>query len=99
MQSDRMKLTVFFSTTASLTGSDPGTLCEPRYLDRKPGRFMDPTDPRSCHRTKPHVSVAKLTRFYYVACLSEELGQRPLARVIAGRAGGAISVARAAPRR
>ena len=36
--------------------------------------------------TKPHVSVAKLTRFYYVACLSEELpaqGQ-PLARVIAG---------------
>lgn len=34
--------------------------------------------------TKPHVSVAKLTRFYYVACLSEELGAAPLARVIAG---------------
>jgi phenylpropionate dioxygenase-like ring-hydroxylating dioxygenase large terminal subunit len=37
-------------------------------------------------RTKPHLSVAKLTRFFYVACLSEELrlGDRPLARVIAG---------------
>jgi phenylpropionate dioxygenase-like ring-hydroxylating dioxygenase large terminal subunit len=37
-------------------------------------------------RTKPHLSVAKLTRFFYVACLSEELGrgERPLARVIAG---------------
>jgi phenylpropionate dioxygenase-like ring-hydroxylating dioxygenase large terminal subunit len=34
--------------------------------------------------TKPHVSVAKLTRFFYVACLSEELGTGPLARVIAG---------------
>jgi phenylpropionate dioxygenase-like ring-hydroxylating dioxygenase large terminal subunit len=34
--------------------------------------------------TKPHLSVAKLTRFYYVACLTEELGPGPLARVIAG---------------
>ena len=34
--------------------------------------------------TKPHVSVAKLTRFFYVACLSEELALGPLARVIAG---------------
>jgi len=34
--------------------------------------------------TKPHVSVAKLTRFFYVACLSSELGAGPLARVIAG---------------
>ena len=34
--------------------------------------------------TKPHVSVAKLTRFFYVACLSEELGTGPMARVIAG---------------
>jgi phenylpropionate dioxygenase-like ring-hydroxylating dioxygenase large terminal subunit len=34
--------------------------------------------------TKPHVSVAKLTRFYYVACRSEELGQQPLARLICG---------------
>lgn len=34
--------------------------------------------------TKPHVSVAKLTRFYYVACLSEELGAGPLARVVSG---------------
>ncbi len=34
--------------------------------------------------TKGHVSVAKLTRYFYVACLSEELGERPLARVIAG---------------
>lgn len=34
--------------------------------------------------TKPHVSVAKLTRYYYVACLTEELGSGPLARVVAG---------------
>lgn len=34
--------------------------------------------------TKPHLSVAKLTRFFYVACLSDELGRGPLARVIAG---------------
>lgn len=34
--------------------------------------------------TKPHVSVAKLTRFFYVACLSEELTGPPLGRVIAG---------------
>ncbi len=34
--------------------------------------------------TKPHVSVAKLTRYFYVACLSSELGDAPLARVIAG---------------
>ncbi|HVY31221.1 MAG TPA: aromatic ring-hydroxylating dioxygenase subunit alpha [Polyangiaceae bacterium] len=34
--------------------------------------------------TKPHVSVAKLTRYFYVACLSDELGAGPLARVIAG---------------
>ena len=34
--------------------------------------------------TKPHVSVAKLTRFFYVACLAEELTAAPLARVIAG---------------
>lgn len=34
--------------------------------------------------TKPHVSVAKLTRFFYVACLSSELSSGPLGRVIAG---------------
>ncbi|MDF3068408.1 MAG: (2Fe-2S)-binding protein [Polyangiaceae bacterium] len=34
--------------------------------------------------TKPHLSVAKLTRFYYVACLSEELARAPLARVVCG---------------
>ncbi len=34
--------------------------------------------------TKPHVSVAKLTRFFYVACLAEELTTSPLARVVAG---------------
>lgn len=34
--------------------------------------------------TKPHVSVAKLTRFFYVACLSSELTAEPLPRVIAG---------------
>lgn len=34
--------------------------------------------------TKPHLSVAKLTRFFYVACLSDELATGPLARVIAG---------------
>lgn len=35
-------------------------------------------------QTKPHLSVAKLTRFFYVACLSEELEGAPVARVIAG---------------
>ncbi len=35
-------------------------------------------------RTKPHLSVAKLTRYFYVACLSEELKTGPLARVVAG---------------
>lgn len=34
--------------------------------------------------TKPHVSVAKLTRYFYVACLSSELDRDPIARVIAG---------------
>jgi len=34
--------------------------------------------------TKPHVSVARLTRYFYVACLAEELGAAPLARTIAG---------------
>ncbi len=34
--------------------------------------------------TKPHLSVAKLTRYFYVGCLSEELSTRPLARVVAG---------------
>ncbi len=35
-------------------------------------------------RTKPHLSVAKLTRFFYVACRSQELKLEPLPRVIAG---------------
>lgn len=35
-------------------------------------------------RTKPHLSVARLTRYFYVACLSEELGTGPIPRVIAG---------------
>ncbi len=35
-------------------------------------------------RTKPHLSVARLTRYFYVACLAEELRDAPLARVIAG---------------
>jgi phenylpropionate dioxygenase-like ring-hydroxylating dioxygenase large terminal subunit len=34
--------------------------------------------------TKPHVSVAKLTRYFYVACLGSELGSAPLSRVVAG---------------
>jgi phenylpropionate dioxygenase-like ring-hydroxylating dioxygenase large terminal subunit len=34
--------------------------------------------------TKGHVSVARLTRFWYVACRSEELKNKPIARTISG---------------
>jgi len=34
--------------------------------------------------TKNHVSVARLTRFWYVACQSAELGEKPLARTVLG---------------
>jgi len=34
--------------------------------------------------TKSHVSVARLTRFWYVACQSAELSERPLARKVLG---------------
>lgn len=34
--------------------------------------------------TKGHVSVARLTRFWYVACQSEDLSHKPLARTILG---------------
>jgi phenylpropionate dioxygenase-like ring-hydroxylating dioxygenase large terminal subunit len=34
--------------------------------------------------TKPHVSVARLRRFWYVACQSAELGRKPLARTVVG---------------
>jgi len=34
--------------------------------------------------TKGHVSVARLTRFWYVACQSADLGERPLARSVVG---------------
>jgi len=34
--------------------------------------------------TKPHVSVARLRRFWYVACQSSDLGRRPIARTIVG---------------
>jgi len=34
--------------------------------------------------TKSHVSVARLTRFWYVACQSSELSERPLARTVLG---------------
>jgi len=34
--------------------------------------------------TKGHVSVARLTRFWYVACQSADLGERPLARHVLG---------------
>src|SRR6188768_1421255 len=34
--------------------------------------------------TKGHVSVARLTRFWYVACQSADLGERPLARSVLG---------------
>jgi len=34
--------------------------------------------------TKGHVSVARLGRFWYVACRSEELGAQPLARSVVG---------------
>ena len=34
--------------------------------------------------TKGHVSVARLRRFWYVACQSAELGRKPLARTVVG---------------
>ena len=34
--------------------------------------------------TKPHVSVARLARHWYVACRSEDLAARPLARTVVG---------------
>jgi phenylpropionate dioxygenase-like ring-hydroxylating dioxygenase large terminal subunit len=34
--------------------------------------------------TKPHVSVARLRRFWYVACQSGDLGRKPLARTVVG---------------
>jgi phenylpropionate dioxygenase-like ring-hydroxylating dioxygenase large terminal subunit len=34
--------------------------------------------------TKGHVSVARLSRFWYVACQSKELSDKPLARTISG---------------
>src|SRR3954470_1490686 len=34
--------------------------------------------------TKGHVSVARLTRFWYVACQSAELERQPLARTVLG---------------
>jgi len=34
--------------------------------------------------TKGHVSVARLARFWYVACQSADLGERPLARSVLG---------------
>jgi len=34
--------------------------------------------------TKAHVSVARLRRFWYVACQSEELARKPLARTVVG---------------
>jgi phenylpropionate dioxygenase-like ring-hydroxylating dioxygenase large terminal subunit len=34
--------------------------------------------------TKGHVSVARLRRFWYVACRSAELGRKPLARTVVG---------------
>lgn len=35
-------------------------------------------------QTKGHVSVARLSRFWYVACRAEELSDRPLARTVLG---------------
>ncbi len=35
-------------------------------------------------QTKGHVSVARLARFWYVACRSSQLGGRPLARTVLG---------------
>ncbi len=34
--------------------------------------------------TKPHVSVARLRRYWYVACQSDELGKKPIARTVVG---------------
>jgi phenylpropionate dioxygenase-like ring-hydroxylating dioxygenase large terminal subunit len=34
--------------------------------------------------TKAHLSVARLRRFWYVACQSHELGRKPLARTVVG---------------
>ncbi|HEY0466849.1 MAG TPA: aromatic ring-hydroxylating dioxygenase subunit alpha [Polyangiaceae bacterium] len=43
-----------------------------------------PYEKLSPPETKGHVSVARLTRFWYVACQSAELGDRPFARNVLG---------------
>src|SRR5258706_15323621 len=86
MQREGMKLTVFFPKPCLLDLSAGGvlaTLCEPRRSAASPEALMDSPILAPPH-TKPHLSVAKLTRFFYVACLAEELGASPLPRVIAG---------------
>lgn len=35
-------------------------------------------------KAKPHVSVARLSNYWYVACLSREVGAKPLARTVIG---------------
>src|SRR5262245_13491889 len=101
MHSERMKLVVFLSTGAPSLRLRPPVITHYARPFSGPQAFCTalyrPPYPPACFHamdapilapphTKPHVSVAKLTRFYYVACLSTELasGARPLARTIAG---------------
>ena len=46
-------------------------------IGARPARLAPPP-------TKGHVSVARLGRYWYVACRARELGRRPLARVVLG---------------
>jgi phenylpropionate dioxygenase-like ring-hydroxylating dioxygenase large terminal subunit len=46
-------------------------------MDRVSDKLVPPT-------TKPHVSVARLSRAWYVACQSHELGKRPIHRTVLG---------------
>jgi phenylpropionate dioxygenase-like ring-hydroxylating dioxygenase large terminal subunit len=55
--------------------SSNARLCESNKM--RPEKLTTPD-------TKPHVSVARLLRFWYVACQSSELGNKPLARTVAG---------------
>src|SRR5450432_2542696 len=91
MHRDRMKLTVFLSTTrtsllAPICGrrrraaSQRNPAYDPARREYAAMLHEKLTPPE----TKPHVSVARLRRFWYVACQSAELGRKPLARTVVG---------------
>src|SRR4051812_24859950 len=86
-----MKLTVFLSTTrTSLPTAQyagPGAELQPahfRPMIRISARRVMLHEKLIPPETKPHVSVARLRRFWYVACQSAELGRKPLARTVVG---------------